>query len=157
VADPEPTVMLDALVIKNERAYVSYGGCPYDGELPPVESFDGSAMPEFRADRDRASNYLMGDARLDDTVLSEAMRPFQAEVFRCLDIASCYVDAELVGDIDVELEVASNGRVQAASVNASSGLAVDPIVPCARAALARLEFPSIDGGGTFVSYSMRIE
>ena len=157
VADPEPTAMLDALVIENERTVVSYGGCPYEGEPPPIESFAGSEMPEFRADRDRTSNYLMGDERLDDTVLNQAMQPFQAEVFRCLDIASCYVDAELVGDLDVQLEVAADGRVRAASVNASSALAVEPVIPCARAALARLEFPSIDGGNTFVSYSLRIE
>lgn len=114
-------------------------------------------LPEFRTDRDRKSNYRKGEERLDDTTLSQAMQPFQAEVFRCLDIASCYVVDELAGELDVKLEVSSAGKVRSATINASHQLAVDPVIPCARATLAQLESPAVDGGGTFVEYSMVIE
>lgn len=153
---PEPEAMLEPLVIYEPGTEVSYASCPYD-EPPPLESFMGDALPEFRADRNRRSNYLDGDDRLDDQALHEVMRPFQSEVFRCLDIASCYVDDELFGEIDVQMEVSSAGRVRSATVTTSNELAVDPVVPCARAALAQMEFPRVDGGNTFVSYSLTIE
>ena len=153
---PEPEEMLEPLVIYEPGTEVSYASCPFE-EPPPLESFMAQGLPEFRADRNRASNYLEGDERLDDQLLHEVMQPFQSEVFRCLDIAACYVDDELFGEIDVQMEVTSTGKVRAATVTASTELSVDPVVPCARAALAQLEFPRVDGGNTFVSHSLTIE
>ena len=157
-AAPAPE-MLDALIIPPTGGSISYAQCPYAPEdVPPQGSLSDASLPEFRTDRDRRSNYLNGEERMDDTVLSEHMAPMQDQILRCIDLAACYTDDEaLVGEIAMRLEVLPNGRVHAATVDVTDQLAVDPVVPCTRRALAELRFPRLDGGNTFVSYAMTIE
>ena len=150
---------LEALVIPPTGGQIAFAQCPYaPQDIPPIEDVRDVALPEFRADRSRASNYMSGDERLDEVALHEHMAPMQDEIMRCLDLAACYVeDAELVGEIAMELEVTSSGRVRSASVDVTEQLAVDPVIACTRRALAELRFPQIDGGNTFVSFAMTIE
>ena len=162
-ADAAPVQeQLDALIVPPSPGQVRFAECPFDpDEVPPLEDLVADVkLPEFRADRSRASNYLSGDDYLDDVTLSEHMAGVQDQILDCIDIAACYADetnVELVGEVAMELEVSSSGRVRAASVDVTEALAVDPIVPCARRAIAGLRFPEIDGGNTFVSYALTIE
>lgn len=156
-APPEP--MLDALVVPLTGTEVAFAECPYaEDEIPPIGTFAAPELPEFRADRTRESNYQTGAQWRDDVALSESMAPVEARLLACVDLAACYADGDdLIGEIAVQLEVSAEGRVEAASVAVSDPLAVDPVVPCARKVLAELEFPKIDGGGTFVTYAVTIQ
>ncbi len=150
---------LDALVVPPTGGQVTFAECPFDAaDVPPLESIEDVRLPEFKAGRNRASNWENGDQWRDDVELNENMAPVQAEILRCLDLAACYVESDdLVGEIAMELEVTPEGRVRAASVDVTEQLAVDPVLPCTRRAIAELKFPRIDGGNTFVSYAMTIE
>lgn len=158
-ADLPSETQLDALIVPPTGGEISFAECPYDADdIPPVESIGDAGLPEFRANRDRASNWENGDDWRDDVELSQNMAPVQAEILRCLDLAACYVEPDdLVGEIAMELEVSPEGRVRAASVDATDQLNVDPVIPCTRKALAAVRFPRINGGNTFVSYAMTIE
>ena len=158
-AAPEQDEMLDALVIPPSEGQLEFAQCPYEPEdVPPIESIADADLPEFSASRTRASNWERGDERLDDVTLSQHLAPMQAEVMRCLDLAACYVPSDdLFGQIEMELEVTSEGRVRAASIDVSEQLMVDPVMACTRSAISQLRFPSVDGGNTFVTYAMTIE
>ncbi|MEM6992841.1 MAG: hypothetical protein AAF721_20165 [Myxococcota bacterium] len=150
---------LEALVIPPTGGQVTIAECPYDADsIPPIDTIKDVRLPEFEAGRNRASNWENGDEWRDDVELSENMAPVQAEILRCLDLAACYVESDaLVGEIAMELEVTPEGRVRAATFDVTDQLAVEPVLPCTRRAIAELEFPRIDGGNTFVSYAMTIE
>ena len=151
--------MLDALVIPPSEGEIAYAQCPYEpDDVPPIDAIRDADLPEFSASRTRASNWERGEERLDDVTLSQHLAPMQAEVMRCIDLAACYVPGDdLFGQIEMELEVTSEGRVRAASIDASEQLQVDPVMACTRSAISQLRFPSVDGGNTFVTYAMTIE
>lgn len=155
---PEET-QLDALIIPPTGSEVTFAECPYDAaEIPPIESIKDVRLPEFKANRDRASNWERGESWRNDVELSQNMAPVQAKILQCLDLAACYVESDdLVGEIAMELEVTADGRVRAASIDATAKLAVDPVIPCTRRVLAEMRFPRIDGGNTFVAYAVTIQ
>lgn len=150
---------LEALIIPPTGGQIAYAQCPFaPADVPAIESIREPRLPQFRADRDRESNWRNGDQWRDDVELHANMAPMQAEIQRCLDLAACYVEGDaLVGEVSMALEVTPEGVVRAATVDVTEQLAVEPVVPCARAALAQLRFPRIDGGNTFVSYALTIE
>jgi hypothetical protein len=158
-ADPNYTVRQHS-TDRGTEVEGNVGQCPLDAnKVPPLASLDSSSIPEFNAQRSRASNMNRGNARLQDVDIHEHMMGFQARIFECIDLAACYEGGDAIGggDIDFEFELAPTGKVLAVSVHPSTGLAHPAVSHCARRSLYELRFPSYDGGQMMVTYSMTIE
>ncbi|MCX4247152.1 hypothetical protein [Paraliomyxa miuraensis] len=137
------------------------GGCPHAPEdVPPLETLERGALPEFDASRDRASNMNRGDERLQDIDLHASMMTMQPRIFACVDLASCYEDGAKLsgnGELEFDFELRPNGTVAAVSVHASPGLDHPSVVACARRTMAEHRFPGYDGGQMMINYVMTIE
>lgn len=158
--EPEPEQQLEALIIDDAPTMVAVSAaCPFDeGSVPELASFDDSHLPEVDRSRSRASNMNKGEERLNDVQLYEQMLPLQEEIFRCIDVASCFSDEDLGAvELSFDFELGSDGKVRAATVRPSVDAANSPLVPCARNALASLEFTAYDGGSMFVNYALTVE
>jgi hypothetical protein len=155
--DREP--QLEALIIDEHSTVAAVGGCPFrDDAIPPITAFAAAQLPEVDPRRARASNFSAGDERLNDPTLYARLLPLQGEILHCLDLASCYHDEEIgAGELDFQFELGADGHVDAVTVRPSPALDLDPVVPCARAALARVDFPTYDGGRMFVQYQVSID
>lgn len=136
-------------------------GCPYaPDDVPPVASLDDRSIPEFDAARDRPSNLLRGEERLQDIDLHAIMMGLQPQLFACVDLAACYEDGAKLsgsGELEFDFELSPDGSVAAISVHPSPGLDHPSVIGCARRTVARHRFPSYDGGQMMVSYRMTIE
>lgn len=133
--------------------------CPFaPEEIPEWETLiDDSTIPEFDQRRARKSNMKAANSFLQDHELHEHLLGVQGSLFECLDIAACY-DAEIAatGELDFEFWLEPDGRVSAVSVTPSEELDQPVVRACARKSVFSARFPSWNGGGMLVSYSVEI-
>lgn len=132
--------------------------CPFPTEeLPPLEVYlDDTEIPEFDRRRRRRANFAAGHAFLQDHELHEHLLGVQGALFECLDIAQCYNEDVIAnsGALDFEFWLEADGTVSAVSVNPTEELDQPVIRACARKSVYNARFPSWNGGGMVVSYSV---
>jgi hypothetical protein len=132
--------------------------CPFtEEEVPPLEEFvDDSTIPEFNTRRRRRTNMAAGHSFLQDHELHEHLLGVQGALFECLDIAQCY-DEEVIansGALDFEFWLESDGKVTAVTVTPTEELDQPIVRACARKSVYNAQFPTWNGGGMKVSYSV---
>ncbi len=136
----------------------NWAQCNQDmGSLPEFVPVDDSDIPEFDPNATRSINMNGGDEQLSEDLINNHMREIEYALNECFSLAACYNEGAFpTGEVSFTFRLEPSGEVSSVGLKAPADFNIFGTIQCARRAVADHKFPSYDGPGMTISYSVEL-
>jgi len=143
---------------ETKPAIDNWAECTQDmGSLPEFAPVDDSDIPQFDPNAARSLDMNAGEEQLDEELINTHMREIEYALNACFSTAACYNEGAFpTGELSFTFRLEASGEVSSVAIEAPDEFNIFGTIPCSRRAVADHKFPSFDGPGMTISYSVEL-
>lgn len=136
----------------------NWAECTEDmGSLPEFVPVDDSDITQFDPNAARSLDMNAGEEQLDEEVINNHMREIEYTLNECFSRAACYNEGAFpTGELSFTFRLEASGEVSSVAITAPEEFNIFGTIPCSRRAVGDHKFPSFDGAGMTISYSVEL-